>query len=135
MKEEDGVEANTDEGEIRSIIDKVDATATPNIKSIKRLGTKETHKNRPILVVVSSMEVRNRIVDAARNSNSRTTGNVRIKRDAHPAVRVEWKRLFSVKEAEESKPENADRNITIDMRKRQVLCDGQVIDSWCNQLF
>ncbi|ELT97206.1 hypothetical protein CAPTEDRAFT_196093 [Capitella teleta] len=121
--EEDGADANTDEGETRSIIDKVDVTA--DVKSIKRLGTKEKNKNGPILVIVSSMEVRNRIAHAARNSNSRATGNVSIKRDAHPVVRVEWKRLFSVKEAEESKPENADRNITIDTMKRQVLCDGQ----------
>ncbi|ELU01482.1 hypothetical protein CAPTEDRAFT_197893 [Capitella teleta] len=102
MKEEDEAETNTDKGETRSIIDNVDATASPDIKSIN---------------------------DSEQRKQARISRHWLLYhqwRDAHPAVKVEWKTLFSVNEAEKNKPENADRNITIDMRKRQVLCDGQL---------
>lgn len=105
------------------------------ITSTKRLGIEAADRARPILVVVTSMAMRNRIVDASRSCTHASMNGIRIKKDAHPAVRAEWKRLFETKEAEERKPENVDRNIVLNIKKRQVTCDGQVIDSWCHQLF
>ena len=123
-----------DEGKIQSIFNSLDTDAN-NIKRIKRLGIKDANKNRPILVVVDSSEERNKIVESARQSSSGTLRNIRVKKDAHPAVRAEWRRLFEVKEREEKKAENAGCHISIDMKKRKVMRDGQCIDSWCQHLF
>lgn len=48
----------------------------------------------------------------------------------HPSVHAERKTLFESKKAEEEKPEHAGRRIALAIKKRQVTCDGQVIDSW-----
>ena len=103
--------------------------------SVKRLGEKAEGRNRPLLTIMASKEERNKSVDAARNSHNEAIRGIRIKKDSHPAIRAEWTRLFKVKEEEERKPANANCRITLDMRKRQVLRDDLVIDSWCQQLF
>lgn len=105
-----------------------------NVNSVKRIGTAEPNKIRPLLLKVSSMSTRNRIVDLARKCTNPLMANIKVRKDLHPSVRKEWKRLFEVKDAEERKPENAGHAITIDMKKREVLRDGDVIDSW-NLLF
>ena len=105
------------------------------IKGVKRMGTKEDNKNRPILAQCTTTEERNRIVELARGSTSEQLNGIRLRKDMHPSVRAEWRRLFQVKENEEKRAENAGRRITIDIRKRQVLRGDQVIDSLCNQLF
>jgi hypothetical protein len=105
------------------------------IVSLSRLGTKQAGTTRAILVVLPSNEKRNEAVEAARRNQDPALRGIRIKRDCHPAVRAEWGRLFKVKEEEEKKPSNAGRQITIDIKKRQVLSNGVVIDSWCQQLF
>lgn len=103
--------------------------------SVRRLGTKMPDKIRPMLIVMPSNESRNGAVDAARGNRDPALKDIRIKKDAHSSVRAEWSRLFKVKEEEEKKPGNAVCHISIDMKKRQVLRDGLVIDSWCQQLF
>lgn len=105
------------------------------ITSVKRLGASESGKIRPILATATSKEMRNKIVNVARSKNQGVLADIRVKKDVDPSVRAEWKRLFESKEAEEKKAENAGHRIELDMRKRQVTRDGQVIDSWCNQLF
>jgi regulator of replication initiation timing len=40
------------------------------IRSTRHLGAKEANKNRPIMVVLNSMEERNKVVDLARNSSA-----------------------------------------------------------------
>lgn len=126
---------NDDVTKTRATLTVLDTDVDSDVKNIKRLGVRETNKNRPILVELTSMEERNRIVDAARGNGAEELEGIRIKKDVHPSVRAEWRRLFQVKEEEEKKAANAGCTITIDIRKRQVLRDGQVIDSWCNQLF
>jgi metal-sulfur cluster biosynthetic enzyme len=125
----------TDTVKVRETITTAGAPPNTEIKTIRRLGVKEANKNRPIMVELTSLEERNKIVEMARNSTAEALRNIRLKKDAHPAVRAEWRRLFAVKEKEEKKSENANCTITIDMRKRQVLRDGQCIDAWCQQLF
>jgi len=103
------------------------------IKMTRRIGTAAEGKRRPLLVVMSTKEERDLIVEKARNTV--LGANVRVKKDTHPAIRAEWTRLFDQKTAEENKPENAGCQITLDLKKRQLLRDGVVIDSWCAQLF
>jgi hypothetical protein len=105
------------------------------ITSVKRIGAPEAGKTRPILTIVKTNELRNKIVNAARSSTQELMKDIQVKKDMDPSVRAEWKRLFDSKKAEEEKPENANRRVVLDFKKRQVTCDGQIVDSWCNQLF
>ena len=85
-----GVE--TDVEKLAKILEKLDniEPADAFIRT-KRLGEQVPGKNRPILCVLGSVVSRDRVVNAARNAS---LGGVRMKKDAHPAVRAEWKRLF-----------------------------------------
>ena len=103
------------------------------IEMTRRIGAAADGKKRPLLVVMATKEERDLIVERGRNTA--LGANVRVKKDTHPAVRAEWKRLFDQRTAEESKPENSGCQITLDLKKRQLLRDGVVIDSWCAQLF
>ena len=97
---------------------------------VKRLGKAEADKTRAILVEVSSVEKRNKLINQARECKAPTMKNIRVKKDLHPTVRSEWKRLFSVRDAETKKPENQGKSIHLDFKKREITCDGTVIDSW-----
>jgi hypothetical protein len=87
-------------------------------------------KVRALLVTVPSEEKRNDFVQKARNNNDLGTG-IRVKKDSHPAVvRAEWTRLFNLKATEEAKAENAGKVVAIDLKKRHLTIDGQIVDSW-----
>ena len=134
VKENDDQEADSDAVKVQEILEVVGAQSTV-VKSVRRMGTKESNKNRAMLIECSTTEERNRIVEAARGLSAEQLSGVRLKKDAHPSVRAEWRRLFQVKKEEEKKAENVGARIRVDLRKRQVLRNDQVIDSWCNQLF
>ena len=102
----------------------------PIVENVKRIGAPGPGKKRPLLVTMTSVEERNKTVEKGRENSHLLTQGVRMKKDTHPAVRAEWKRLFDVKTAEEQKAENANRVVAVDLRKRQVTIDGQVIDTW-----
>ena len=51
-----------------------------------------------------------------------------LKRDTHPEIRKEEKRLYDVFVAERDKPENADHEVLFDRKKRIVTCNGNEID-------
>ena len=53
-----------------------------------------------------------------------------IKKDVHPAVRNEWKRLKDVELAEKNRPENVGCTIRLDARERKIYRDNVVIDQW-----
>ena len=114
------------------IIGKLDNEESPvdaDAVKQKRIGVKVEGKVRALLVTVLLEEKRNDFVQKARNNNDLGTG-IRVKKDSHPAVRAEWTRLFNLKATEEAKAENAGKVVAIDMKKRHVTIDGQIIDSW-----
>ena len=76
------------------------------------------------------VEKRNKLISQARECNAPALKNIRVKKDLNPTVRNEWKRLFTVRDAEVKKPENQGKIIHPDFKKRQNTCDGTVIDSW-----
>ena len=49
---------------------------------------------------------------------------VYLKRDTHPEIRKEEKRLYEVFKAEKNKAENADMDVVLDRKKRVVTCNG-----------
>ena len=53
-----------------------------------------------------------------------------IKKDVHPSVRAEWKRLREVERTEKERPENVGCRIEFNVRERKLYKDGVVIDKW-----
>jgi hypothetical protein len=122
----------SDREKVMVIIGKLDNGESPvdaDAVKQKRIGAKVEGKVRALLVTVPSEEKRNDFVLKARNNNDLGTG-IRVKKDSHPAVRAEWTRLFNLKATEEAKAENAGKVVAIDLKKRHVTIDGQIIDSW-----
>ena len=103
--------------------------------NVRRMGPRSADKVRPLMITLMSMDIRNKVVSAAKECSDPSLTDIRIKKDTHPAVRQEWKRLFEVKQTEQEKPENAGRTILVDMKKRQVICDNEVIDTWNPSFF
>ncbi|ELT88730.1 hypothetical protein CAPTEDRAFT_202078 [Capitella teleta] len=118
----------SDETRVGELIALLNEDTIP-ITTIKRLGVQAPDKRRPTLITLPSMKIRDKIVNAARTSADSAMDDVKVKKDMHPSVRKEWHRLLQVKENEEKKAENVGREIAVDCKKRQVTCDGQVIDA------
>ena len=51
-----------------------------------------------------------------------------LKRDVHPDIRKEEKRLYDVFKIERDKPQNAHLDVTFDRKKRVVTVNGEEID-------
>ena len=124
--------SNNDDDKCKKILEKIGcAEDASSVKSVRRLG-KADNKKRPMLVVGTSVEWRNKVMDNA--NKLKTSGNtykeIIIKKDVHPAVRREWWRLHTTKESEEKRPENVGHKISIDYMRRVVLRDDVVIDQW-----
>ncbi len=72
-------------------------------------------------------------------SRLKTSGNnfsrIYIKKDVHPSIRKEWRRLRDVEAAERAKPENVGCTIRLDTRKREVYKDNTVTDAWDANFF
>ena len=60
---------------------------------------------------------------------------VYVKKDVHPAVSKEWKRLHDLEKNEKEKPENQGVEIKFDKDTRQLLRDGVVIDRFAPAYF
>ena len=59
-----------------------------------------------------------------------TFARIYVKKDVHPHVRNEWKRLKDAESLEKNKPENVGRVIRLDPRSRVLYRDDVVIDKW-----
>jgi hypothetical protein len=121
-------ESTNDEENAKQLLSSLTTDDSPEVKivSSKRVGTQEPGKVRALLVRLESGRTRDALADAARRSTD--LGDIRVKKDSHPAIRAEWKRLFEVKRKEEAA--NAGKAVALDFRKRQVTVDGVTVDSW-----
>jgi hypothetical protein len=100
---EDREDSQNDATNVRSILTELETNTDSDVKIIKRLGAKEGQtNNRPILVEMTSIQERNRIVDAARGNTAERLRGIRIKKDTHPSVRAEWRRLRQKKQKRRS---------------------------------
>lgn len=127
--------ATSDDDKVKKIWDT--ATVTANVNSIKRLGKPDTDRKRPILVVLDSKLDRDNILEKAKKLKEagESFKNIFIKKDVHPSVRGEWKRLFDAEKTEKARPENQGSNISFNIRERKLYKDGTVIDQWALQGF
>ena len=124
--------ATSDEDKIRKIWNVIGASTA--VQSHRRLGQREpgATRKRPILVVVSCKGDRDNTLAKSPQLKSRGApyDKIFMKKDVHPSVRREWKRLHDVVTAEKVRPENQGCNISLDVRARKVYRDGVMIDQW-----
>ena len=84
------------------------------------------------MVTVASREAREKILGKA--STLKQAGGdfsrIYIKKDVHPSIRLEWRRLREVEKKEKERPENSGCVIRLDTQERKLYRDGVVIDQW-----
>ena len=138
LEDEDDL-GSDDREKIRTLLDKSGYTGGVNLGDceLKRLGRISANRSRPILLVVDSLQMRNAMLEKAKNL--KTAGlpfsNVYVKKDIHPAIRKEFNRLHRREREEKDKPENQGTVIRYDSRERVLLRDGVVIDRYAPTFF
>ena len=129
--------ATSDTEKLRKVWNEVGENT--RIHGHRRLGRRDGNVNRkrPILVEVESREVRDSIL--RKTSKLKEGGaayqRIFIKKDVHPSVRNEWKRLREAENLEKNRPENVGCVIRLDPRERKLYRDDVVIDSWSASYF
>ena len=109
-----------------------------NIKSIRRIGNHDGSRRRPIIAEVESKTDRDTALDKGKvlkTHSNEIYHRIYVKKDQHPSVRQEWKRLHTVFTTEKERPGNAGCDIQFNFRERKVYKDGVVIDQWNMQNF
>lgn len=128
--------ATSDEAKVRKVLEK--ARAGGELRAVRRLGVNTSgQQRRPILVTFASRDERDSVLDKAKHLKTCEDSfkKIYIKKDQHPSVRAEWKRLREAEQREKERPENAGCNIQLNARERRLYKDGMVIDQWTLQAF
>ena len=123
--------ATTDEGKLSKIWNQLDEPF--EIESFRRLGRVATgQRKRPILVTLPSKRARDKIIEKTKRLKDAGSpyDTVYVRKDVHPSVRKEWKRLRDAEASEKAKPENIGCEIRLDTKERKLYRDGEVIDCW-----
>ena len=99
---------------------------------VMRLGKprEENAPPRPLLVITNTITEAKLVLENAKKLKESTNDDHRkvyIKKDTHPAVRKEWKRLRDYAKLERSAPTNVGCIIRVDYKKRAVTKDGEVV--------
>ena len=132
---EEGVTAKTDRDKCQLVFSKVGKNNV-QYESAVRLGQPAQDKTRPIKVTLSDPETRKGILDAAKTLKDMDGyKRVFIRKDVHPLVQKEFRRLRDVEKAERDKPENQGRTVTYDIDSRTVKVDGKIVDQFKPQFF
>ena len=103
------------------------------IRSHQRLGRRnDSGRKRPILVTVKSKQDRDAVLAKTKRLKDagEPFGRIYVKKDVHPSVRNEWRRLREAEAAEKQRPENEGCVIRLDTRERKLYRDDVVIDRW-----
>lgn len=115
-----------------------------NVLSVRRLGRtsdggagQRGTRRRPILVSVQTKEVRDMALEKAKTLKEKGEryNKIYIKKDIHPSIRGEWKRLWEAERKEKERPENTGCHVFFNVRERKLYRDGVVIDQWNLQGF
>lgn len=104
----------------------------------RRLGAESGgERKRPLLLTLRDKDTRLRVL--ANGKKLKTAGDnytgIYVKKDVHPSVRKEWKRLRDAEAREKERPENVGCVIRLDTRQRKLYRDDDVIDCWNSQFF
>ena len=129
----------TDEEKFHDIVSVIGVNTNEiKVENIVRLGAitdDQPNKTRPMKVSFEKNGMREKILKLSKNLKDQGGPYERIflKKDTHPEVRKEEKRLYEVFKAEKNKGENADKEVAFDRKTRVVTVNGQEIDRF--QLF
>ena len=86
---------------------------------------------RPLLVSLNTAnDVRAVLLKTNKLKNNADFCNIYVKRDEHPLVRQEWKRLRAVARKEKAAPINQGCVIKVDYQKKAVTRDGEIIQEF-----
>ncbi|MPC74286.1 hypothetical protein E2C01_068643 [Portunus trituberculatus] len=132
IKSLQGVSEDADN--IKKVWEKIGAD-WDQVESYRRLGVRG-NRPRPMLITMTTRDAK----DSALNTKAlKTAGEsfnrVYVKKDVHPSVRVEWKRLRDAEEKEKQRPENAGCEIRLNTREKKLYRDNVVIDTWRPKFF
>lgn len=130
--------AKFDIEKIVKIWEKVSVSA--DVRGARRLGNRNSNGTttdsrpwrRPILLTVTSKCEGDAILEEIKKlkTSGDTYNKIYIKKDVHPSIRAEWKRIRDAEKNEKELPENVGCNIYLNTRERQLYKDGEVIDKW-----
>lgn len=125
--------ATTEDDKIQKVMNAVSAGPEVVVRSYRRLGQQQAgNRPRPLLVKVDSKYLRDSVLEKAATLKNMPEPykKIYLKKDSHPEVRREWKRLKDAEEEEKRKPTNEGCNIRLDYRERVLYRDGVEIDRW-----
>ena len=131
---EEALEGETsDEGKLKKIWTQLGSDY--EVISHKQLGNVNNQGNNrkhPILVIVPSKNVRDGVLTNTRKLKeySACYSRIFVKKDVHPSVKAEWKRLKDAEQTERDRPENVGCVIRLNVRERKLYRDNVVIDKW-----
>ena len=105
------------------------------IEASERLGNideNQENRNRPLKITFGQSSMRNKVLRNSKRLKDQLEGSpykkVFLKKDQHPDIRNEEKRLYEVYKVERNKPENADKEVIFNRRTRVVTVNDEEID-------
>ena len=135
----EGVPAANDDEKCKAIFAAIGAVVQGPIVS-KRVGRLEAGKTRPLILPMGSKKARDDVL--AKTANLKTFGDedhifrkVYLKKDIHPAVSKEWKRIRDAEKREKENPANQGVEIKLNPDTRELMRDGVVIDRFTPSYF
>lgn len=123
--------ATTEQGKVEKIWLKLETRE--EVKGHRRLGSSgEVNRRRPILVTLANKSARDSVLEKTKKLKQAggEFQKIYVKKDVHPSIRKEWKRLYDAEKQEKERPENAGCVIRFDRRERKLYRNEEVIDSW-----
>lgn len=137
--------ANTDEEKVSAVLTFI-GHADVSVTSCERLGKHEidpipgdNHRPRirALKITVSKpLDTKAVLSDAKKLKGAKgVLGGIFIKKDIHPGVRREFKRLYDAEKAERAKPENQGRSVEYDKTQRTLSVDGIIVDQFQPSFF
>ena len=129
LTEEHKQPSKTDEEKVKHVLHQI-GHGEKKFKNLTRLGMNNTLRNRPIRITLNNtMDVAKILQDKRKlRSKAEIFSHIYIKRDTHPAIRAEDRRLREVVKKEKSRPENKDKEICYDQFEQCVRINGKIID-------
>ena len=91
---------------------------------LRRLGVANEHqpRKRPLLLTIRDQDTRSRVLASAKNlkKSEEKYSKIYVKKDVHPGVRKEWRRLREAEEREKGRTETVGCDIKLNTRERKL---------------
>ena len=134
----DGGTASSDVDKVAEILSEM-GKADVEVHSIDRLGQQSNsgQRARPIKLTLKNATDRKDILKSTKalKTAGGQMSQIYVKKDTHPGIRKELKRLHDLVKSEKEKPENLGRNVYYDWKERNVKIDDLIIDSYHPSFF